>query len=86
MSASARRLHALGSAPGGCGRLRGQVRPAVRVHFAMGQIDAPADWQPWPSLGKGLIAAVGGYVWLRWEDSHRVRRLAAGDYGRYDLL
>lgn len=56
------------------------------VLFVMGQVEAPADWQPWTSLGMGLIAAVGGYAWLRWEDRYRVRRLAAGDYGRYDLL
>ncbi len=52
----------------------------------MGQIEVPADWQPWSSLVMGLIAAVGGYTWLRWEDRYRIRRLAAGDYGRYDLL
>ena len=56
------------------------------VLFVLGQIDAPADWQPAYSLGLGLIATVGGFAWLRWEDSYRVRRLAAGDYGRYDLL
>lgn len=56
------------------------------VLFVMGQIEVPADWQPWSSLVMGLIAAVGGYTWLRWEDRYRIRRLAAGDYGRYDLL
>ena len=52
----------------------------------LGQVEAPPDWQPWYSLGVGLIAAVGGYAWLRWEDRYRVRRLTAGDYDRYDLL
>lgn len=56
------------------------------VLFVLGQVEAPAHWQPWYSLGVGLIAAVGGYAWLRWEDRYRVRRLAAGDYGRHDLL
>ena len=56
------------------------------VLFVLGQVEAPPDWQPWYSLGVGLIAAVGGYAWLRWEDRCRVGRLAAGDYDRYDLL
>ena len=56
------------------------------VLFVLGQVEAPPDWQPWYSLGVGLIAAVGGYAWLRWEDRYRVRRLTAGDYDRYDLL
>lgn len=54
------------------------------VFFA--QLIGPADWQPWYSIGLGLLAAAGGFVWLRWEDHYRIKRLSAGDYDRYDLL
>ncbi|MBB1511465.1 hypothetical protein H5399_02405 [Tessaracoccus sp. MC1627] len=56
------------------------------VLFVLGQIEAPPNWQPWYSLGAGLIAAMAGYAWLRFEDRYRVRRLTAGDYDRYDLI
>lgn len=54
--------------------------------FLLLQFAPPADWKPWYFIGVGVIAAAGGFAWLRWEDRYRARRLAAGDYGRYDLL
>lgn len=45
-----------------------------------------AAWQPWYALGTGLAAALGSFAWLRWEDRYRTRRLAAGDFGRHDLV
>jgi len=56
------------------------------VLFVLVQFTPPEVWQPWYSLGVGLLIAVGSFAWLRWEDRYRIRRLTAGDYGRYDLL
>lgn len=49
-------------------------------------LDPPAAWQPWFAIGVGILAAAGGYAWLRWEARYQDRRLANGDYERYDLL
>ena len=56
------------------------------VLFVLVQFTPSEAWQPWYSLGVGLLTAVGGFAWLRWEDRYRIRRLTAGDFGRYDLL
>ncbi len=56
------------------------------VLFVLVQFTPPEAWQPWYSLGVGLLTAVGSFAWLRWEDRYRIRRLTAGDYGRHDLL
>ena len=62
------------------------VFSASAVLFALVQFTPPEVWQPWYSLVVGLLAAVGSFAWLRWEDRYRIRRLTAGDYGPYDLL
>ncbi len=49
-------------------------------------IEPPESWQPWFAIGIGLIAAAGGFAWLRWDAHYQNRRLANGDYDRYDLL
>lgn len=54
--------------------------------FVLLQFRAPAAWQPWYALGVGLFAAIGVFAWLRWEERYQARRIAAGDYHRYDLL
>lgn len=47
----------------------------------------PGDgWQPWYSIGIGALVALAGFVLMRLEDRHQARRLAAGDYTRYDVL
>ncbi len=56
------------------------------VLFLLTMVEPPASWQPWFAIGGGVVAAVGGFAWLRWEDRYQARRLTAGDYGRYDLL
>lgn len=56
------------------------------VLFVLGQIRPPDTWQPWYSLGSAMLAAAGVFALLRWEERYQVRRLTAGDYGRYDLL
>lgn len=54
--------------------------------FILTQFRAPAAWQPWYALGVGLFAAIGAFAWMRWEERYQARRIAAGDYHRYDLL
>lgn len=54
--------------------------------FVLGQLEPRASWLPWFPLGAGLLAGVGGYAYLRWENRYQVRRLAAGDHNRYDLM
>ncbi|MFT4296626.1 MAG: hypothetical protein QM582_14565 [Micropruina sp.] len=49
-------------------------------------VEVPAAWQLWFAIAGGLFGAVGILAWLRWEDRYQGRRLAAGDYDRYDLL
>lgn len=56
------------------------------VMFLLLQIGPPDDWQPWYALAVGVVAALGGFAWLRWDDAYQARRLAAGDFGKYDLL
>jgi Flp pilus assembly protein TadB len=56
----------------------------VLVLLAM--IEPPAGWQPWFALSVGVVAGAGAFVWLRWENRYQLRRLANGDYDRYDLL
>ena len=50
------------------------------------QFRPPAAWQPWYALGVGLFAGVSAFTWMRWEERYQARRIAAGDYDRYDLL
>lgn len=56
------------------------------VLFLLTMVRPPAGWQPWFAIGIGAVAAVGSFAWLRWEDRYQGRRLASGDYDRYDLL
>lgn len=56
------------------------------VLFLLTMIEPPTDWQPWFAIGAGLVAATGGFAWLRWDAHYQNRRLANGDYDRYDLL
>lgn len=60
--------------------------PMYLIVFAAGLFRPDGDWQPWYSIGVGLVVALAGYVYLRVSDRYQTRRLAAGDYGRYDLL
>ena len=60
--------------------------PLYLVLFVLLQVDPPESWQPWFALAVGVATAVGGFSWLRAEDRYQARRLAAGDYGRFDLL
>lgn len=43
-------------------------------------------WQPWFALVAGVVVASVSYVYLRWTDRYQARRLAAGDYGPYDMV
>lgn len=56
------------------------------VLFLLTMIEPPTTWQPWFAIGIGMVAGVGAFAWLRWEDHYQSRRLASGDYDRYDLL
>lgn len=56
------------------------------VLFLLTTAQPPASWQPWSAIGIGAAGAAGSFAWLRWEDRYQGRRLASGDYDRYDLL
>ncbi len=60
--------------------------PMYFIVFTAGLIRPGDDWQPWYSIGVGVVAALAGFAWLRLDDRYQTRRLAAGDYDRYDLL
>jgi len=49
-------------------------------------IEPPVGWQSWFAIGVGVVAGAGAFAWLRWENRYQLRRLANGDYDRYDLL
>lgn len=59
---------------------------AYGVLFVVLQVRPPAAWQPWYAMGAGIVAVAAGFWWLRWDDRYQARRLAAGDFDRYDLL
>lgn len=46
----------------------------------------PDGWQPWYSIAVAVVVTVAAFVYLRLDGRYQARRLAAGDYGRYDLL
>ena len=56
------------------------------VLFLLTQFQPPVAWLPWYAVGAGVVTAVAGFAWLRWEDRYQAGRLAAGDFDRYDLL
>ena len=60
--------------------------PMYFVVFAAGVFNPGPEWQPWYSIGVGIVVAVAGFAYLRLDDRYQTRRLAAGDYERYDLL
>ncbi|WOQ16909.1 hypothetical protein [Raineyella sp. W15-4] len=69
--------------------LGARTLPYALVYLAivvLMQFPAPAAWQPWYALGVGLFAAIAVFVGMRWEERYQARRIAAGDYHRYDLL
>lgn len=47
---------------------------------------APRPGEAWYSIVTGLGLTLVTFVLIRWEDGYQARRLAAGDYHRYDLL
>lgn len=47
----------------------------------------PGDsWQPWYSIGVGVLIAGSAFGGLRRMELYQRRRLAKGDYHRYDLI
>lgn len=56
------------------------------VVFGLIMIRPSADWQPWYAIAAGVLVALAGFVYLRWGERYQTRRLAAGDYDRYDLI
>ncbi len=56
------------------------------VLFGLISIRPDAGWQPWYAIGAGLAITVAGFVYLRLDERYQIRRLAAGDYDRYDLI
>ncbi len=60
--------------------------PMYTIVFVASQFRPGDDWQPWYSIGVGLVVALAGFVYVRLDGRYQARRLAAGDYDRYDLL
>lgn len=60
--------------------------PFYTVLFLVSQIPAPRDWQPWFSIIGGLAVTVLAFAYLRLDERYQVKRLAAGDFGRHDLV
>lgn len=50
------------------------------------QFRPPAAWLLGYAVAAGMVTLASGFWWLRWEDRYQARRLAAGDFDRYDLL
>lgn len=48
--------------------------------------EPPTAWQPWYAMGLGLLTAASAYLLYRWADNYQIRRLAADDYERANLL
>ncbi|MFT3875066.1 MAG: hypothetical protein QM708_01350 [Propioniciclava sp.] len=61
-----------------------RAAPMYAVVVTLGQI-RPTDW-PWYPTAAGFVIAALLYLWLRAEERYRIRRLSAGDYGRYDVI
>ena len=60
--------------------------PFYMALFLIGQIPAPRDWQPWFSIVAGLAVTVLAFAYLRLDERYQAKRLAAGDFGRHDLV
>ena len=60
--------------------------PFYAALFLIGQIPAPGDWQPWFSIVGGLAATMLAFGYIRLDERYQIKRLAAGDFGRHDLV
>jgi len=60
--------------------------PFYAALFLIGQIPVPGDWQPWFSIVGGLVATVLAFGYIRLDERYPVKRLAAGDFSRHDLV
>ncbi|WP_147243126.1 hypothetical protein [Acidipropionibacterium virtanenii] len=60
--------------------------PMWAVVFGLVIVRPDADWQPWYAIGTGLVVAVVGFGYLRWDERYQMRRLAADDYDRNDVV
>ena len=60
--------------------------PFYAALFLIGQIPVPGDWQPWFSIVGGLAATVLAFAYIRLDERYQVKRLAAGDFNRHDLV
>ena len=60
--------------------------PFYAALFLIGQIPVPGDWQPWFSIVGGLVATVLAFAYIRLDERYPVKRLAAGDFSRHDLV
>lgn len=56
------------------------------VVFGLTLVRPDTGWQPWYAIAAGVLVALAGFVYLRWDEDYQTRRLAAGDYDRYDLI
>ena len=60
--------------------------PFYAALFLIGQIPVPGDWQPWFSIVGGLAATVLAFAHIRLDERYQIKRLAAGDFNRHDLV
>ncbi len=60
--------------------------PFYAALFLIGQIPVPGDWQPWFSIVGGLSAMVLAFAYIRLDERYQIKRLAAGDFSRHDLV
>jgi hypothetical protein len=60
--------------------------PFYAALFLIGQIPVRGDWQPWFSIGGGLAATVLAFAYIRLDERYQIKRLAAGDFSRHDLV
>ena len=60
--------------------------PLYFIWFVTGSFRPGDAWRPWYSIGVGIVVALTAFAFLRLDDRYQTRRLAAGDYDRYDLL
>jgi len=60
--------------------------PFYAALFLIGQIPAPGDWQPWFSIVGGLAVTVLTFAYIRLDERYQIKRLAAGDFSRHDLV
>ena len=60
--------------------------PFYAALFLIGQIPVPGDWQPWFSIVGGLAATVLAFGYIRLDERYQIKRLAAGDFSRHDLV